>query len=288
MAVQGALPKPQPTGRPGSGPVPSFRLDRARRLDLSTPVCLGLGMLTVLTAAAVGGPFDAFLDIRSLAIVLGGTLFVTTAGFSVQDMVRAFKGMGVAFLAPEGPPRAVSANMVRLAETVRKEGAPILERTLHQFKDRPFLHKAMTMVVDGFPAADIECVLEDELRAISARQYRTVSVLRRASDVAPAMGLIGTMIGLIQMLRVLDDPAAIGPAMALALLTTLYGAILGHMVFAPLAARLEGHSRMTAQTNLVYTLTALALARNDGPRRLEHAINAHLAPQDQVRRFTSG
>ncbi len=256
------------------------------RLDLSTPLALGLALVTLMTAIALGGPMDSFLEMRSLGIVLGGTIFVTAASFSTHDIVRALRGMRFVVLSPASSVQSVSARAVRLAEQVRRDGLPLLENALPRFADRPFLHKAMAMVVDGLPPEHIEQVLSDELRAIDERHRRTAIVFRRAADVAPAMGLIGTMVGLIQMLRTLEDPASIGPAMALALLTTLYGAVLGHMVFTPLAARLEQRSAIVVRINLIHLLTALAIARRESPRHLELSINAHLAPQDQVRRFT--
>ncbi len=258
-----------------------------QRLDVSTPLALGLGLMTVMTAIALGGPADAFLDIRSVLIVLGGTVCITAAGFSGSDIIRALRSVRFVILSPAASLPAVSTSAVRMAEQVRKEGLPLLEHALPRFKDRPFLHKAMAMAVDGLSPTDMEQVLGDELRAIDERHRRTAVVFRRAADVAPAMGLIGTMVGLIQMLRMLDDPATIGPAMALALLTTLYGAVLGHMVFGPLADRLEQRSTLISQINTIHALSALAIARRDSPRHLELAINAHLAPRDQARRFTT-
>ncbi|MGF1454604.1 MAG: motility protein A [Alphaproteobacteria bacterium] len=276
-------------GRAGTTPRLSALVHEAerQRLDVSTPLALGLALATVMTAIALGGPPDAFLDIRSLLIVLGGTLCVTAAGLSGSDIARALKSMRFVILSPAASVPAVSTSAVRMAEQVRKEGLPLLENALPRFKDRPFLHKAMAMAVDGLTPDDMERVLGDELRAIDERHRRTAVVFRRAADVAPAMGLIGTMVGLIQMLRMLEDPSAIGPAMALALLTTLYGAVLGHMVFGPLADRLDQRSLLIGQINTIHALTALAIARRESPRHLELAINAHLAPRDQARRFTS-
>ncbi len=255
--------------------------------DVSTPLALGLALITLMTAIALGGPADAFLDLRSLLIVLGGTLFITAAGTPATDLMSATRGLRFVVLSPAASVRSVSTAAVRMAEQVRREGLPLLEQALPKFQGRPFIQKAMTMVIDGLPPEDMERVLSNELRAIDERHRRTAVVFRRAAEIAPAMGLIGTMVGLIQMLRLLDDPAAIGPAMALAMLTTLYGAVLGHMVFAPIAQRLEERSTLMGQINIIHALAALAIARRESPRHLELAINAHLAPRDQARRFTT-
>ncbi len=124
-----------------------------------------------------------------------------------------------------------------------------------------------------------------EAGTISARNMRSVDILRRAGDVAPAMGLIGTLIGLVQMLGSLNDPRTIGPAMAIALLTTFYGAILAHMVFLPLAARADRMSEEEALSNSVYTLGVASIGRKENPRRLEVIVNALLPPEQKVNFF---
>jgi chemotaxis protein MotA len=110
-------------------------------------------------------------------------------------------------------------------------------------------------------------------------------VLRRASEVAPAMGLIGTLVGLVQMLGSLSDPSAIGPAMALALLTTFYGAVLGNVVLSPLAAKVERAAEEDALVKTLYTIGAVSIARQENPRRLEMLLNAVLPPGKRIQYF---
>ena len=117
------------------------------------------------------------------------------------------------------------------------------------------------------------------------RHSRSAGVLRRAAEVAPAMGLIGTLVGLVQLLGNLQQPESIGPAMALALLTTLYGAILANMVFVPLASKLERNSINEAMVLNVYAIGASSISRQENPRRLEMLINAILPPAKRVRYF---
>ena len=127
--------------------------------------------------------------------------------------------------------------------------------------------------------------IRDRTWAAATRHRCTADILRRAGEVAPAMGLIGTLLGLVQLLGRLSDPSAIGPAMAVALLTTFYGAILAHMVFLPFAAKAD-RSRETEQlVNSVYTLGASSIGRKENPRRLEVALNALLPPNKQVQYF---
>src|SRR5579875_549054 len=152
-------------------------------------------------------------------------------------------------------------------------------------RPEPFLHKAITMACEGAPGDTIEAVMRRELDATRARLMRSVAVLRRAAEVAPAMGLIGTLIGLVQMLGRLHEPNAIGPAMAIALLGTLYGAVLAHMVFNPLATKLERNSNEDCLVKTIYVLGAGAIGRYEHPRRLERTLNALLPPSKRVRHF---
>ena len=128
-------------------------------------------------------------------------------------------------------------------------------------------------------------MLARESHATRDRHVRSASVLRRAADVAPAMGLIGTLVGLVQMLGNLDDPSSIGPSMAVALITTFYGAILANMVFNPLANKLERNSEIESMVNYIYAIGAASVSRQENPRRLEMFINTVLSPVQRVSYF---
>ncbi len=152
------------------------------------------------------------------------------------------------------------------------------EQSLPALRGNPFLTKAISMVADGFPVEEVERVMRREIDEMTGRHRKSASVLRKAAEIAPAMGLIGTLIGLVQMLGNLDDPSTIGPAMAVALMTTFYGAVLANMLFAPLAAKLERNSAEEALVYNVYLLAAVSIGRKENPRRLEMLLNALLPP----------
>src|SRR5262249_21178272 len=136
-------------------------------------------------------------------------------------------------------PSDAAMMIMNLAELSRKHGLKLLERVVNENRSDPFLSRALLLVSDGTQVPDIERILRKEMAATMQRHYKSASILRRAAEIAPAMGLIGTLVGLVQMLGYLDNPAKIGPAMALALLATLYGALLANLVFNPLASKLE-------------------------------------------------
>ena len=180
------------------------------------------------------------------------------------------------------PDHAAIDQAVRQA---RRHGILSLQRSLHRLEDHPFLFRSLRLAVDGLPAEQIEQVLSSEAQAMSSRHLRSAGVLRRAGEVAPAMGLIGTLIGLVQMLGNLEDPESIGPAMAVALLTTFYGAVLANMVFLPLASKLERNSGVEALVNQIFAMGVVSIARQENPRRLEILLNTVLPPELRVGDF---
>ena len=141
------------------------------------------------------------------------------------------------------------------------------------------------LVVDGTPGEEVERILRREVLSQSQRSRISAEVFRRAAEVAPAMGLIGTLVGLVQMLSNLDDPSSIGPAMAIALLTTFYGAVLAYMVFSPLASKLEQRNDDDTLVQTVYLTGAASIGRHENPRRLEMLLNAILPPAHQIQYF---
>ena len=255
------------------------------RLDHATLIGLVVGIGLVVAAMWLGGAPRAFLDLPSVLIVVGGTLGVTTICFSLRDMARLPLVAGKALFRSTPDSGATAIHMLRLAEIARKRGVLGLDQLLDQMIHEPFVHRALEMAIDGTPVEEIRQVLQREIDETAERHARSAGVLRRAAEVAPAMGLIGTLIGLVQMLGSLDDPSTIGPGMAVALLTTFYGAVLANMVFAPLAAKLERNSAEEALASNIYMLTAESICRRENPRRLELRLNALLPPARRVQYF---
>ena len=233
---------------------------------------------TSVDFATLGGVLGAFA-------VIGGSFLVTSVSFSAVEVVRAQGVMLKAVLYNAQDPAAAADQVLLLAKQARRHGVLSLQRLLQNLEDHPFLYRALRLAVDGTPADQMEQVLHTEVQAMTARHTRAAGVLRRAGEVCPAMGLIGTLIGLVQMLGNLEDPESIGPAMAVALLTTFYGAILANMVFLPLAGKLERNSGVEALVRQLYALGAVSIARQENPRRLEILLNTLLPPDQRVGDF---
>ncbi len=254
-------------------------------LDVATVLGLASGFGLVLVAMVLGGSPRTFVDAPSLLIVLGGTVGVTLTCFSLREIAQIHRTVGKALFHSVPRADAEARRMLGLAEEARKKGVLTFEGSLPALRGDPFLTKAISMVADGFPVEEVERVMRREIDEMTGRHRKSASVLRKAAEIAPAMGLIGTLIGLVQMLGNLDNPSSIGPSMAVALITTFYGAVLANMLFAPLAAKLERNSSEEALVYNVYLLSAVSIGRKENPRRLEMLLNALLPPAMRVRVF---
>ena len=271
------------TAAPAAGGVRNPTMPRFyRRLDLATVLGLGVGLALVIGALALGGSAGAFFDMPSTLIVLGGTVAITAISFSPPDLRAAMVAIGRTMVANALDVRSAANAALSLAEHARRHGALSLQPLLRTTRGWPVMHRAVELIVDGLPADDTERILRTEIESNLARARMASAVLRRAAEVAPAMGLIGTLVGLVQMLGNLSNPAAIGPAMAVALITTFYGAILGSMVLAPLAAKIDRNADRDTLIDGLFLLAAGSVARQENPRRLEMLINTVLPPDLRI------
>lgn len=263
----------------GVGTVPLPAPVRHRRgLDWMGLGGLILAFGLVAGALALGGHGNAFFNLPSALIVVGGTVAVTLVTFPREDIGDSVGRLWAALTRPLPDLGDVAGYVLQMAQAARRDGPRHLAPLLRDRGVAGVQARALDLVLEGVAADDMERVLRMEIDGVQARDLRAAAVLRRASDVAPAMGLIGTLAGLVQMLGNLQDPAAIGPAMAIALLTTFYGALLGNMVFAPLAAKLERKADGQALIDSLFMLGATSIARQESPGRLAAQLNAVLPP----------
>jgi chemotaxis protein MotA len=258
---------------------------KASSVSLGTVFGLIAGFSLVIAAVLMGGSPGAFFDGPAMLIVLGGTFAVTMASFSPREVLVAFAEVsrGVVHV-PENPSDAAN-QIISMADQARRAGVLSLQQVAKKLHEQPFLQQGMALVIDGTTGEEIERLMRREAASISQRQRDSADVLRKAAEISPAMGLIGTLVGLVQMLSSLDDPSKIGPAMAIALLTTFYGAVLAYMVFSPLASKLERNTDEEALVQNVYLLGLGSIGRQENPRRLEIQLNALLPPAHRVDYF---
>ncbi|MBL4836227.1 MAG: MotA/TolQ/ExbB proton channel family protein, partial [Kordiimonadaceae bacterium] len=221
-------------------------------------------------------------------IVVLGTFAVTAISFRFQEMGTLPQNIWVLLRHGQRDTSEEALKIMKIAAEARKHNdVMMLNRLIPRLRGTPFLAQALQLIVDGSQADEIEQIMRREASTASARHMRAVEFLRRAGDVAPAMGLIGTLIGLVRMLGNLDNASTMGPAMAVALLTTFYGAVLAHLVFIPLAAKTEHCTSEEALVNNLYTMGATSIRRKENPRRLEMLLNTILPPAKRITFFKS-
>jgi len=246
-------------------------------------ILVGFGL--IVTAMLYGGSPMDFVNMQSILIVIGGTMAITVVSFSLKDLTHIPTALWRLMTYTPQDPQEIGVTMIQIAEKARSGGIITLEQASKSFDDEPFLQKGLELTVDGAKAEEIEGILRQEIYSTASIQTKSVDLLRRAAEVAPAMGLIGTLVGLVQMLGHLSDPSTIGPAMAVALLTTFYGAILAHMVLIPLSTKAERNSHNESTLNQLYLTGVLSIGREENPRRLEMQLNAMLPQKNRIRYY---
>ena len=244
-------------------------------MDIATLIGLVGALAMILGAIMMGGDLVAFINIPSVIIVVGGTLMCALTMQRLQVVISAFKVALNAFTYNLDPPQELIERIVEMAIKARKDGMLALER---EQIDYPFLQKGIQMAIDGSTPDTIKAVLATEMASLKQRHERGQAVFKFMEATAPAMGLIGTLIGLVQMLRTMNDPSSIGPAMAVALLTTFYGAVLAFVICGPIARKLE--NRTTEETTLMrITLSGvMAMVSGENPRSIREQLLSYLAP----------
>ncbi|OUU28607.1 MAG: hypothetical protein CBB97_04210 [Candidatus Endolissoclinum sp. TMED37] len=243
------------------------RPDSTLIIGLSAAVCL------IVTALVLTGTLSAFYNIPAILLVFLGTLAVTMISYKSTDLARTLSEC-IELLAPRSANNSDACeNILHLARYSKENGILALEKINNSISGDLFLRRAISLIIEGTNAEALEKILAQEMHEISQSRRTSVEVLRRLAEVAPSMGLIGTLIGLIQLLGNLNSPAEIGPAMAIALLTTFYGAVLAYMVFAPLAAKLEINIAAENTINQTYRRGAISITKQEHPHTLEMYFN---------------
>jgi len=245
-------------------------------MDLATL----LGMLgaigIVLAAILFGGSALVFINVPSILIVLAGTMMVVMIKFTLGQFFGAFGVAARAFIFKLDSPEEIITQVVDLANIARKEGMLALES---QEINNEFLNNGVQMLVDGSDREVISAVMTKEMQQTIDRHKWGAKVFSATGDVAPAMGMIGTLIGLVQMLSAMDDPKSIGPAMAVALLTTLYGAMLANMIALPIADKLDLRKAEEGRIKAMCIDGVLAIQQGQNPRIIESMLKAYIDPK---------
>jgi chemotaxis protein MotA len=251
---------------------------RPQGLDIATLIGSMLGLGLLLGATALSGSLAAFIDLPSLMIVIGGTLAATFLIESSSNVVGALKVARHALFQPSRDCVETVQRILELSHTARHKGVLALGDV--RVEDA-FLAKGLRLAVSGLDREEIRETLNAELVSMKQRHQRGQRMFKFMGSTAPAMGMIGTLIGLVQMLQTLNDPSRIGPAMAVALLTTLYGAVTAFLVCNPIAAKLERRSAEESAHMSVVIEGVDAIVCGHHAALIRDKLQARLAPKDR-------
>lgn len=247
-------------------------------MDISTIVGLILGTLFMIFGIFMSGDLVSYWNIPSIVVTLGGTLASTLTCFPLDDFANTMKVVKKAFVYKDTSPEDVIKEIIRLANIARKEGLLALDEYAESLNDQ-FLKKGIMLIVDGTEPELVRNILETELVYLEERHANGQKVFETAANFAPAFGMIGTLIGLINMLRTLDDPSAIGPNMSVALVTTFYGSVLANVVFLPLAQKLKGRNGREILVKELMVEGLLSIQAGENPRIIEEKLKTFIPPK---------
>jgi chemotaxis protein MotA len=248
-------------------------------MDIASLIGL-IGTLGMIAGAMVSsGGIGAFIDTPSMLIVFGGTAFAVMYRSTLPMFLGSFGTLVKVFMPGAKKYDELITRLTELAGIARKDGMMALEG--QEVPDK-FFEKGLQMLVDGADETKLTDQLNRELKAMKVRHENMTGVFQAWVDLAPAMGMIGTLIGLVAMLGNMADPKAIGPAMAVALLTTLYGAMIANCIFMPIVTKLEGYSAHEVLYREMVVMGLKFISRGESPRNITDQLVANLPPKIQA------
>lgn len=251
-------------------------------MDLATLIGIVVSLGLVGWSILSGDGASTFLNVPSIVIVFGGTVGATMVCFPMENVVVVVAILKKAFLFNAPDNTELIAGLEEIAKRARREGLLSLQSASAEQTDE-FYKTGLQLVVDGQEADTLESILKTEISYIKSRHETGAEVLKAAGTYAPAFGMIGTVIGLIQMLQNMSDPSSIGPAMAVALVTTFYGALLSNVIFLPLVTKLQTRSAREVEQKTLILEGLLSIQAGDNPRILVQKLNGFLQPAARVK-----
>lgn len=250
-------------------------------MDIATLIGIIAGAGVIFGAILMGGNLSAFVDYPSVMVVFGGTAAATLIKFPMRDVIKSLKiGIGIAFKNPKEDPLSIYEKAIELAGLVRKDGLLGLESAE---VDNEIMARGVRMCVDGHSAEVIRSSISSEVAKSIQNDELGELMFRGIGDTAPAFGMIGTLVGLVQMLANLSDPDAIGPAMAIAMLTTFYGAVLANLIALPIADKLALKVERLRNTKELIIESVVQIQGSQSPMVMKEILGPYLpggVPQD--------
>jgi len=249
-------------------------------MDISSIIGVVSGMGFVLGTILIGGSIMAFVNIPSILIVVGGTVAATMIAYPLVDFLGIFKAAMKIFMFKLQPPEEIITNLVETSNKARKGGLLSIEGDIQSTSD-PYLAQALQMTVDGVKTADIAAIMQTKMKLTKKNLDTGAAMLASMGAYAPAFGMIGTLIGLVQMLANLDDPSSIGPKMAVAMITTFYGAVLANLFFIPMGDKLTGRNEEEITNMNIIFEGIISIREGEHPKLMEDKLNIYVGDKKE-------
>jgi len=246
-------------------------------LDITTIIGIVLGFVLVGWGIMSNSNLGSYIDPPSLVIVLGGTIAGFLVAYPLKEILNVGKVFSKTIKNSEFDVDQIITKIIELANVARREGLLALEEAVSEIKD-DFLQKGVMLIVDGTDPELVKNIMETEIENLTDRHSKNRSMLETMGTLAPAFGMVGTLIGLVAMLQNLSDPASIGPSMAVALLTTFYGSLFANLIFIPMAGKLSLKSNEEVLIRNVMVEGLLSIQAGENPRIIEEKLKVFLPP----------
>jgi len=247
-------------------------------MDITTILGIIAGLCAVAWSITLTGSLVQFADLPSVGIVIGGCTCSVVAAYPLEDLMTMMQVSMKCFFIKRPQITETIATLVSFAERARREGILALERHIDEIEDE-FLSKGIQLAVDGTEPELMRSILTTELDYMEKRHSLGMAILNSAGYMAPAFGMIGTLIGLVLMLSTMQDPSTIGPNMSVALITTFYGAIMANLGFIPMATKLKRRSEEEILVKELMIEGILSIQSGDNPRIVEQKLTSFVAPR---------
>lgn len=243
-------------------------------------ICFGMLIFGIISSAGVAG-FGQYIDAPSAIITFGGAFAAILASYGLQDYISGLKSITLIFKAPSTNIIELISKIIELSNVARKEGLLSLEEAANDMEE-PFLKKGILLVVDGTDPDLVRAIMETEMVCIEDRHKGNAGFWDALAAMGPAWGMIGTLVGLVNMLYHMEDASKIGPAMAVALITTLYGSLLANWICTPTSNKLKYDNAIEMRQKEIMIEGLLSIQAGENPRVIEEKLKSFLAPKDRV------
>ncbi len=247
---------------------------------LGLVLCFAMCAFGILNAAGIAN-IGRYVDVASAIITFGGSFFAVLASKSLSDYIAGLKSFLLVFKAPSTDTKEMIQKIIDLSNIARKEGLLSLEEAASGLDDE-FMKKGVLLIVDGTDPELVRGIMETELVSTEDRHKSKIAFWEDLGAMGPAWGMIGTLVGLVNMLYEMDNPSTIGPSMAVALITTLYGSLLANWICAPVAGKLKSNNASEIMLKEIMIEGLLSIQAGENPRVIEEKLKSFMAPGDRM------